>query len=111
MTFQGEKSMSKMKISKNEDERMSESRGRLIRAFHIALGSYVEQEAKKLDQWRDESFGQLYGHLKHEVGEIGRSKARTIQIHNCMDSLMLSCILLDKVMEGVDILDKKVNGG
>jgi len=91
--------MSKMKITKQEDDRMSESRTRLIRSFNIALGSYVEQEAKKLDQWRDETFGQLYGHLKHEVGEIGRSKARTIQIHNCMDALMLSCILLDKVLE------------
>jgi len=91
--------MSRMEISKDQDERMSDSRRRLIRVFHIALGSYIEQEAKKLDQWRDETFGQLYGHLKHEIEEIGRSKGRTIQIHNCMDALMLSCILLDKVME------------
>lgn len=78
---------------------MSESRARLIRCFNIALGAYIEQEAKKLDDWRDQNFGQLYGHLKHEIEEIGRSKARTTQIHNCMDALMLSCILLDKVME------------
>ena len=91
--------MSRMDLTEEQDDRMSESRARIIRAFHVALGSYIEQEAKKLDQWRDESYGQLYGHLKHEIGEIGRSKGRTIQIHNCIDSVMLSCILLDKVLE------------
>jgi len=91
--------MSRMSISPNEDKRMSESRERLIRAFYIALGSYIEQEAKKLDQWRDETYGQLYGHLKHEIEEVNRSKSRTTQIHNLIDCLMLSCILLDKVME------------
>ncbi len=92
--------MSKMDLTEEQDDRMSESRTRIIRAFHVALGSYIEQEAKKLDQWRDETYGQLYGHLKHEIGEIGRSKRRTIQIHNCIDSIMLSCILLDKILEG-----------
>jgi hypothetical protein len=91
--------MSRMRISKEEDERMSDSRRRLIRAFNVAFGSYIEQEAKKGDSWRDETWGELYGHLKHEIGEIGRSKARTIQIHNCMDALILACFLLDRVLE------------
>lgn len=99
---------------------MSESRRRLMRVFYVALGSYIEQESKKLDQWRDELFGQNYGHLSHEVKEIGESKSRTTQIHNCSDSAMLSLIMLDKVLEEdpyqlqrvVDILSKmeKVTG-
>ena len=88
-----------MEITEEQDKRMSESRRRLMRAFYVALGSYIEQEAKKLDQWRDELFGQNYGHLSHEVKEIGRSKSRAAQIHNCMDSAMLSLIMLDKVLE------------
>ena len=92
--------MSKMNLTEEQDKRMSESRLRIIRTFNVALGSYIEQEAKKLDQWRDQTYGELYGHLKHEIGEIGRSKRRTIQIHNCIDSIMLSCLLLDKVLEG-----------
>ncbi len=49
--------MSKMDLTEEQDDRMSESRTRIIRAFHVALGSYIEQEAKKLDQWRDETYG------------------------------------------------------
>ncbi len=91
--------MSHMELTEAQDKRMSDSRGRLNRAFNVALGSYIEQEAKKLDQWREETFGELFGHLKHEVAEIGRSNRRTIQIHNCIDAVMLSCIMLDKVLE------------
>jgi len=79
--------------------RLSDSRKKLKEAFFFAFGAYVEQEAKKLDQWRDQSFGQLYSHLKHELEEIKRSDSKTKQLHNCMDAVMLSTILLAKVME------------
>ncbi len=92
--------LSRMNITEEQDKRMSESRKRIIELFYTTLGSYIEQESKKMDQWRDETYGQLFGHLKHEVGEIGRSKTKTTQIHNCMDSAMLSLLLLDKVLEG-----------
>jgi hypothetical protein len=91
--------MSRMEISKEQDERMTESRKRLRDAYNVAFGSYVEQEAKKIDQWRDQTIWQITRHLRHEVGEIERSKSRTVQYHNAMDALMLSNILLAKLME------------
>ncbi|RLC36280.1 hypothetical protein DRH29_04895 [candidate division Kazan bacterium] len=91
--------MSHMKISKEEDARMTESRNKLLKAMMLALGSYIEQEAKKLDQWRDQSFGQLYAHLKHEIAEIGRSKTKTQQLHNCIDACALSAMLIAKLLE------------
>ncbi|MHA1286022.1 MAG: hypothetical protein ACTSPB_01340 [Candidatus Thorarchaeota archaeon] len=68
------------------------------RFYHEGKG-YIEQEATKKDSWRDHTYGQLFGHLKHEIEEIGRSKARTIRIHNCIDALILSCFLVDKILE------------
>ena len=78
---------------------MQDSRRRLRQALDIAFGVYVEQEAKKFDQWRDQSFGQLYAHLKHELEEIKRSKSRTQQLHNCLDAVMLSAMLVAKILE------------
>jgi len=84
--------------------RIDESREMLVRAFYFALGSYTEQESKKLDEWRDRSIGELYAHLKHELEEIRRSKDFTKQLHNCMDAVMLSVILLAKVMKAGGLL-------
>ena len=81
--------MSGMEMTKEQDERMVESRRLLQKAWNIAYGSYIEQEAKKLDQWRDQSVWQLTRHLRHELDEIERSKTKTIQLHNCMDACML----------------------
>lgn len=91
--------MSNMEITKEQDKRMTESRRLLQKSFYIAFGSYIEQEAKKLDQWRDQTFWQLLQHLKHEVGEIERSKSRTVQYHNAIDAVMLADMILSKIME------------
>jgi len=64
----------------------------------LSLGSYIEQEAKKKDDWRNRTFGQVYAHLKHELEEIRRSKTKTQQLHNCMDACSLSAILVAKLM-------------
>ena len=73
--------------------------GNVPEAMILALGAYIEQEAKKKDQWRDESFTQLYKHLKDEIAEIGRSKQLTIQLHNCMDACALAAMLILKLEE------------
>lgn len=99
--------MSHMKITKDEDKRMMESRYKLINAWYLSLGSYIEQEAKKQDQWRDKTYGELYAHLKHEIAEIQRSKEKTIQLHNCMDACILSAIMVAKLIEGDPKLDWK----
>ena len=76
--------------------RIDESREALFKAFLFALGSYTEQEATKNDQWRDQSIGQLYDHLKHELEEI-KSNLRppkdqlTYLIHNCSLLLYQRC--------------------
>lgn len=62
-------------------------------AMILALGSYIEQEAKKKDQWRDESFNQLYKHLRDEIAEIANSEGVTIRLHNCIDACALSAML------------------
>jgi len=83
-------------------ERIDLSREKLVNAFYLALGSYIEQEAKKEDQWVDQTIGQLYAHLKHELEEIKTSMAMnnmTFLLHNAIDAVMLSVILLTKVMD------------
>ena len=90
----------KKKIDIKKDYRMFESRMMLKRAFNIALGSYIEQESKKEDRWREQSFGELYAHLRHEIEEIRRSKSRTEQLHNAIDACLLSAMLIAKLLEG-----------
>jgi len=83
-------------------ERLDESREILMRAFVFALGSYVEQEAKKGDNWREREIGELYNHLAHEVEEIRRNLRRsevTYLVHNAADAVMLSCMLLVKALD------------
>ena len=90
--------MSQMEISKKEDKRMTDSRKKVLQAMMISFGSYIEQEAKKKDTWRDMNFGQLYAHLRHEIEEIKRSKTKTQQLHNCIDACCLSAILVAKLL-------------
>jgi len=87
-----------MRITKSEDLRMTDSRQKILNAMMLSLGSYIEQEAKKKDEWRNKSFGELYAHLKHEIAEIGRSKSKTVQLHNCMDACSLSAIMVAKLI-------------
>ena len=44
-----------MNITRDEDARMSDSREKLLSVMMMALGSYIEQEAKKKDEWRDKT--------------------------------------------------------
>jgi len=82
-----------------KNNRIIESRNKISNAFSIALGSYIEQEAKKEDSWRDLPFSNVYSHLLHEVEEIKRSKDKTILLHNLIDLCALSAILIAKLME------------
>jgi len=91
--------LSKMGISKIEDNRMTNSRHKSLNAMMISLGSYIEQEAKKKDDWRNKSFGEIYAHLRHEIEEIKRSKTKTQQLHNAMDACSLSAMLVAKLLE------------
>jgi hypothetical protein len=92
-----------------EKTRQDESRARLVEAFYLALGAYTEQEAKKEDQWADQSLGQLYAHLSHELEEVRTNLKRTDKLtfllHNCADMVGLSTILLAKVMEIAGLTD------
>lgn len=84
--------------------RVDKSREELVKAFFFALGSYMEQEATKEDSWKDMNIGQLYDHLRHEVEvEIKRNlkppkDQLSYLLHNCVDAVNLSVILLAKVM-------------
>lgn len=85
-----------------DTDRMDESRSRLFYAFYFALGTYMEQEAKKGDQWREQSIGQLYAHLSHEVEEIQtnvRKGQLRFLIHNAADAVGLSLMLLSLALE------------
>lgn len=84
-----------------EPTRVDISRAMLERAFYFALGSYMEQESKKDDQWRDQTIGQLYDHLLHELEEIRRNlrdSQLTFLVHNSVDAVSLATILLAKAM-------------
>jgi len=103
--------MSSMKLTKAQDQSLQDSRRRLRQALDMAFGSYVEQEATKFDNWREETFGAVFDHLKHEVLEIRRSKTRTTQLHNAIDACMLSAILVAKILEREEAETKSGQAG
>ena len=82
--------------------RVDSSRQQILASLWMAYGSYVEQEGKKADQWRDQTIGQLGDHLRHEVEEV-MSNIRRGEIgyllHNAMDVIELGAILLAKARE------------
>ncbi len=78
-------------------DRVDESRIFIKTALDMAYGSYVEQEGKKSDQWRDQSIGELGNHIRHEVDEIMSNIKRGeigYLVHNAMDVIELGAILL-----------------
>lgn len=92
--------------------RMDESREKLVRAFFFSLGSYMEQEAKKQDSWRDQSIGELYAHLSHEMQEIRRNLTKnelSYLLHNASDAVALATILLATVMEMAGVEEPESN--
>lgn len=85
--------------------RVDDSREKIRKALDMAYGSYVEQEGKKADQWRDESIGQLGDHIRHEVDEIMGNIRRGelgYLAHNAMDVIELGAILLAKTNEALE---------
>lgn len=77
--------------------RVDESRRLVLAALMMAYGSYVEQEGKKSDQWRDQSIGLLADHLRHEIEEVMSNLRRGelgFLLHNAMDVIELGAILL-----------------
>lgn len=82
--------------------RIDESREMIRSALDMSFGSYVEQEGKKEDQWRDQTIGQLGDHIRHEVeeimGNIRRGEIGYLQ-HNSMDVIELGAMLLAKSRE------------
>jgi len=89
-------------------DRRDFSRAELERAFYFALGMYTEQESKKDDQWKDQSLGDLFAHLSHEIQEIRNNISKgmpmTYLVHNSADAVGLSCILLAHVMREAELL-------
>lgn len=88
--------------------RIDESRDMIKQALDMAYGSYIEQEGKKGDQWRDQSIGQLGDHIKHEINDEVMSNIRSgdfgYLLHNAMDVIELGAMLLAKTQE---IMNKK----
>ncbi|WP_277543279.1 hypothetical protein [Haloarcula laminariae] len=65
-------------------------------SIYFALGSYMEQEGKKRDQWTEETYTEIYQHTSHEIGEIRRninSNDLDFLLHNSVDMVLLSAIL------------------
>jgi hypothetical protein len=51
-------------------DRLDVSREMIRKALDMVYRSYVEQEGKKSDTWRDANIGQLGNHIQHEIGEV-----------------------------------------
>lgn len=86
-------------------DRVDDSREAVRRAMDMAYGSYVEQEGKKADQWRDQSIGQLVAHLRHEVDELVANVRRGelgYLLHNAMDAIELAALVLIKAQEALE---------
>lgn len=82
-----------------QNSKLTHSSFEFCNAFNMSLGAYIEQEAKKKDQWRDETFDMLYKHIRHELEEIDRSNTQTKLLHNLMDLNSLAVILYAKFLE------------
>lgn len=82
--------------------RVDESRQMIRCALDMAFGSYVEQEGKKGDQWRDVSIGQLGDHIRHEINDEVMANIRRGElgflIHNAMDVIELGAMLLARAL-------------
>lgn len=83
--------------------RIDESRDMIRSALDMAYGSYVEQEGKKGDQWRDQSIGQIGDHIRHEINTEVMGNLRTgdfgFLLHNAMDVIELGAMLLAKAQD------------
>ncbi len=97
------------KVPKALDKRLTESR-RLIRmAMDMSYGCYVEQEATKVDTWKNQTFWQLASHLSHECEEVKRSVGNnTLLLHNGMDCVALSLMILAKALEKEETKNDKI---
>jgi hypothetical protein len=74
----------------------------LTAACYFALGSYMEQERHKEDQWRDDSFENLHAHATDELGEIreniGNDDLDEL-LRNSVDFVLLVGILFAAVLD------------
>lgn len=86
--------------------RLDESRQMIKTALDMAYASYIEQEGKKADQWRDQSIGQLGDHIRHEINDEVMKNIRTGDIgfllHNAMDVIELGAMLLAKANQLIE---------
>lgn len=74
----------------------------LTAACYFALGSYMEQERNKEDQWRDASFDTLYDHANDELGEIRENISDNELdnlLRNSVDFVLLVGILFAAVLD------------
>jgi len=83
------------------EARMAESRRKLEAVMYLALGVYIKKEPQEADNWRDKDWGMIFGHLKHEIEEIGRSESQDRRLHNSLDALCLAAMLAVKAMEEI----------
>lgn len=74
----------------------------IVNSLYYSLGSYMEQEDTKRDQWTDETFDELYRHTNHEIDEI-RKNLNNNQLdyflHNATDFALLSLMLLETISQ------------
>lgn len=85
-----------MSIEESE-KRMIDSRERMNNMMQRAIGIYMAKEVKIKDQWREQSYWQVFQHLKHEIEEIERSSTPNRKIHNLLDACGLCVLLANKV--------------
>jgi hypothetical protein len=82
--------------------RLDDSREKIRQALVCAYGSYIEQEGKKTDQWRDQNLGQIGDHIRHEIeecmGNIRRGEIGFL-LHNAMDVMELGAMLFARAQE------------
>jgi hypothetical protein len=75
----------------------------LTAACYFALGSYMEQEGNKKDQWREESIKTLYENAREELLEV-RENIRDTDLdsllRNSVDFVLLVGILFAAVLDG-----------
>jgi len=91
-------------------KRLDNSRERIRQALDCAWGSYIEQEGKKNDQWRDQNLGQLGDHIRHEIEEcMGNIRCGELGflLHNAMDVMELGAMLYARAQEILENRNRK----
>lgn len=78
--------------------RIEESRRVIRRMLEMAYDTYLAEEKRLGDSWRERSWDDIFNHLMEEIDEIIKTRGRDERFHDCLDACSLAAILAAKLV-------------